>query len=41
MPAFGMIGIDYGYGFDRNVGPNGTQPAGKGQFHFTIGQQIR
>ncbi|MFT4031948.1 MAG: outer membrane protein assembly factor BamA [Siphonobacter sp.] len=41
MPAFGMIGIDYGYGFDRNVGPQGIQAAGKGQFHFTIGQQIR
>ncbi|WP_420153943.1 outer membrane protein assembly factor BamA [Siphonobacter sp.] len=42
MPAFGMIGIDYGYGFDRNVGPTGSiQQAGKGQFHFTIGQQIR
>lgn len=38
MPAFGMIGIDYAVGFDEvpgNPGANG------GQFHFTIGQQIR
>jgi len=34
MPAFGLIGIDYGWGFD---GPNGPG----GQFHFTIGQQFR
>lgn len=38
MPAFGLMGIDWGYGFDRvdgsfeNSGP---------QFHFSIGQQIR
>lgn len=38
MPAFGLIGIDYGYGFDEIPG---VQEAGKGQFHFTIGQQIR
>nr|WP_211325278.1 outer membrane protein assembly factor BamA [Larkinella arboricola] len=40
MPAFGLIGIDYGYGFDRMPGsPTRTGPGG--QFHFTIGQQIR
>ncbi|MEM9896876.1 MAG: POTRA domain-containing protein [Bacteroidota bacterium] len=38
MPAFGLMGIDWAYGFDRldgaidNSGP---------QFHFSIGQQIR
>ncbi|MEH0154824.1 outer membrane protein assembly factor BamA [Limibacter armeniacum] len=38
MPAFGMLGIDWAYGFDDVVGsPN----AGGSQFHFTIGQQIR
>lgn len=38
MPAFGLIGIDYGYGFDNIPGiKNGPS----GQFHFTIGQQIR
>ncbi|WP_128547619.1 outer membrane protein assembly factor BamA [Larkinella soli] len=39
MPAFGLIGIDYGYGFDRM--PGAQRPGPGGQFHFTIGQQIR
>ncbi len=39
MPAFGLIGIDYGYGFDRVPGTNNT--GNRGQFHFTIGQQFR
>jgi outer membrane protein insertion porin family len=38
MPAFGLIGIDYGIGFDRIPGNPG---ASGGQFHFIIGQQIR
>ena len=38
MPAFGLIGIDYGWGFDEIPG---VQKAGTGQFHFTIGQQLR
>ena len=38
MPAFGMIGIDYGIGID-NV--PGDPSAGGGQFHFIIGQQLR
>ncbi len=38
MPAFGLIGIDYGWGFDTIPG---VQQAGTGQFHFTIGQQFR
>jgi len=38
MPMFGMLGFDYGYGFDQVAGnPN----VNGGQFHFTIGQQIR
>lgn len=38
MPAFGLIGIDWAYGFDRIPG----KPDGSGsQIHFTIGQQIR
>jgi outer membrane protein insertion porin family len=38
MPAFGLIGIDWGYGFDEVEGyPN----ASGSQFTFTIGQQIR
>lgn len=35
MPAFGMIGVDYGYALDRESGEI-LQP-----FNFTIGQQIR
>lgn len=38
MPAFGLIGLNWGYGFDKL--PGSTQKSG-GQFHFTIGQQIR
>lgn len=38
MPAFGMLGLDWGYGFDPVPGRPG---ANEGQFHFTIGQQIR
>jgi len=38
MPAFGLIGIDWAYGFDRIPG---AQEKPTGQFHFTIGQQIR
>ncbi|MFN8357158.1 MAG: outer membrane protein assembly factor BamA [Spirosomataceae bacterium] len=41
MPAFGMIGIDWAYGFDKVPGYTGTDKANGAQFHFTIGQQIR
>ena len=37
LPMFGLLGIDWGYGFDEipgNPGANG------GQFHFVIGQQF-
>ncbi len=38
MPAFGLLGIDFGYGFDpipgTNTGPNGWET------HFIIGQQF-
>ncbi len=40
MPAFGMIGIDYGYGFDELKDAAGNR-LNRGQFHFTIGQQLR
>ena len=40
MPAFGLIGLNWGYGFDRV--PLGSRNDVSGsQFHFTIGQQIR
>lgn len=38
MPAFGLLGVDWGYGFDDV--PGTTKPSGT-QFHFTIGQQFR
>lgn len=38
MPAFGLMGIDWAYGFDRVDGALDNSGA---QFHFSIGQQIR
>jgi len=38
MPAFGLIGLNWAYGFDTL--PNASKVSGT-QFHFTIGQQIR
>jgi len=38
MPAFGLIGLNWAYGFDRL--PFATEISGS-QFHFTIGQQLR
>ncbi len=38
MPAFGLIGLNWAYGFDKL--PNASAISGS-QFHFTIGQQIR
>ncbi len=32
MPLFGLIGVDWGYGFDGNYGGS--------QFHFSIGQSL-
>ncbi len=37
MPAFGLLGIDFGYGFDSVDGTN--EPSGW-QTHFVIGQQF-
>ncbi len=37
MPAFGLLGIDFGYGFDPILGD--TEPNGW-QTHFIIGQQF-
>lgn len=39
LPMFGMLGIDYGYGFDPVYDISGNQHH-KGQFAFTIGQQF-
>lgn len=37
LPMFGLLGIDWGYGFDPMVGD--TKRSG-GQFHFVMGQQF-
>ncbi|EAR02162.1 outer membrane protein assembly factor [Maribacter sp. HTCC2170] len=39
MPAFGLLGIDFGYGFDQDYRTNSTGPSGW-QTHFIIGQQF-
>lgn len=36
LPMFGMMGIDWAYGFDKGV--NGVQ--GGSQFHFVLGQEL-
>lgn len=36
LPMFGMMGIDWGYGFDKAV--SGTK--GGSQFHFVLGQEL-
>jgi len=38
MPAFGLIGLNWAYGYDTL--PGAPKKSGA-QFHFTIGQQIR
>ncbi|WP_448517939.1 outer membrane protein assembly factor BamA [Rhodoflexus sp.] len=38
MPAFGLLGIDWAYGFDNIPGAPGINGS---QFHFTIGQLLR
>ena len=38
MPAFGLLGIDWAYGFDTV--PGQLEKSGP-QFHFSIGQQLR
>lgn len=38
LPMFGLLGIDWGYGFDKPN--NGTASSAKSQFHFVIGQQF-
>jgi outer membrane protein insertion porin family len=40
MPAFGLIGLNWGYGFDPYPLGSDNNKSGA-QFHFTIGQQIR
>ena len=37
LPMFGLLGIDWGYGFDDVPGRSG---AGGSQFHFVLGQEF-
>ncbi len=37
LPMFGLLGVDWGYGFDPVYGQSGSN---KSQFAFTIGQQF-
>lgn len=37
LPMFGLLGLDWGYGFDEVTG---ISSANKGQFHFSINQSI-
>ena len=37
LPMFGLLGLDWGYGFDEVEGSPG---AGGANFHFTLGQQF-
>jgi len=37
LPIFGLLGLDYGYGFDKIPG---MPDANKGQFHFSIAQSL-
>jgi outer membrane protein insertion porin family len=40
LPMFGLLGIDWGYGFDPVPDPVRFPSANKSQFHFVIGQQF-
>ena len=40
LPMFGLLGIDWGYGFDQVPDPAANPNANKSQFHFVIGQQF-
>jgi outer membrane protein insertion porin family len=41
LPMFGLMGLDYGWGFDRlDSDANGIHVPGQGQFHFTIGMNL-
>jgi outer membrane protein insertion porin family len=40
LPMFGLLGIDWGYGFDEVPDPRSFPNANKSQFHFVIGQQF-
>ena len=40
LPMFGLLGVDWGYGFDAVPDPSSYPNANHGQFQFTIGQEF-
>ncbi len=40
LPMFGLLGVDWGYGFDPVPSPSNFQNANHSQFQFTIGQEF-
>ena len=40
LPMFGLLGVDWGYGFDPVPDPARFPNANKSQFQFTIGQEF-
>ncbi len=40
LPMFGLLGVDWGYGFDPVPDPAMYPNANHSQFHFVIGQQF-
>jgi outer membrane protein insertion porin family len=40
LPMFGLLGVDWGYGFDPVPDPVAFPNANKGQFSFILGQQF-
>jgi outer membrane protein insertion porin family len=40
LPMFGLLGVDWGYGFDQVPDPVAYPNANKGQFSFILGQQF-
>ena len=40
LPMFGLLGVDWGYGFDSVADPATYPNANKSQFQFVIGQQF-
>ncbi len=44
LPMFGLLGLDYGWGFDPTANPssgrNPTTGKAQGQFHFTLGAAL-
>jgi outer membrane protein insertion porin family len=40
LPMFGLLGVDWGYGFDPVLEPSSFPGANHSQFQFTIGQEF-